>query len=87
MIGNRAMGAKRYSQYEDTLKAVTKLKGVFDLRWWSVKELQDKSVIQAVKVDTAKNVADLFTKCLLGYVFKKLLQCVRERTLSIAQRK
>ena len=65
----------------------TKLKGVFDLRWWWVKELQDKSVIQAVKVDTAKNVADLFTKCLPGCVFKKLLQCVRERALSIAQRK
>ena len=65
----------------------TKLKGVFDLRWWWVKELQDKSVIQAVKVDTAKNVAELFTKCLPGCVFKKLLQCVRERALSIAQRK
>jgi len=51
----------------------TKIKRVYNLRWEWVRELRDSQIVEAVKIDTDKNVADLLTKCQEWYQLKKLL--------------
>ena len=46
----------------------SKLRGIFDTRSQWVQDLQDVKVLTAVKVDTALNLADMFTKCLSSKV-------------------
>jgi hypothetical protein len=50
----------------------SRLKGIFDMRQKWVLEMRDKKLIKADKVETAKNVADLFTKSLNAIVRAKL---------------
>ena len=47
---------------------------IYNLRWSWVKELRDGEKVRAVKVDTAKNVADMLTKCQEWYQMKVLLE-------------
>lgn len=50
----------------------SKLKGMIDLRWNWVIELQDTEQIRAVKVHTAHNVADILTKCLNRHTYEHI---------------
>ena len=52
----------------------SKLKGIFNIRQHWVQDLQDMAVTKAVKVDTTKNIADVFTKCLSHAVRQTLMQ-------------
>ena len=63
----------------------SKLKGMIDLRWTWVKELQDSKEIRAIKVDTKLNVADLLTKCHGRSTFNYLIDLVAERSREIAK--
>ena len=62
----------------------SKLKGVFDLRWNWIKELRDNKRVQAVPIDTTKNIADLFTKCLSASTIRNLINEVRKRAKTVA---
>ena len=50
----------------------SRIRGVVDMREDWVSELRDRKQIMAVKVDTAENVADIFTKSLSGTVIDRL---------------
>ena len=50
--------------FQNRMNLDSKLKGMIDLRWNWVIELQDADQTRAVKVHTAHNVADVLTKCL-----------------------
>ena len=58
--------------FQKCMNPDSKLKGVFDLREAWVQELIDTSVIQAVKIGTEKNWADMLTKPLEAKVRKEL---------------
>ena len=62
----------------------SKLKGMIDLRWNWVKELQDSNEIRAIKVDTKENVADLLTKCHGRATYNYLVDLVETRAVGIA---
>ena len=51
----------------------THIKGVFDLRNEWVRELRNSKKVSALKVDTAKNIADMMTKCLSATVRERLV--------------
>ena len=57
----------------------SKLKGMIDLRWNWVKELQDANEVKAVKVNTKDNVADLLTKCHNRITYNYLVDLVSTR--------
>ena len=46
--------------FQQKMNPDSKLKGMIDLRWGWVRELQDKEKVQAVKVHTADNAADIY---------------------------
>lgn len=71
--------------FQKATTPTSKLKGVYDLRWEWVRELQDSGQVEAVKVGTAENVADVFTKCLDAATGRVLIGCVRSRGLQIAR--
>ena len=48
--------------FQNKMSPASKLKGVFDLRQKWVQELQDRKQVNAVKVDTKLNLADILTK-------------------------
>ena len=56
----------------------TKLKGVFDLRWDWVADLQKTGEVNTVHVDTQFNMADLLTKCLNNDDFNRLVQLTQQ---------
>ena len=51
-----------------------------------MKELKDGTAIEAVKVDTTKNVADLLTKCLSSAVRQCLFKEIDQIAISLASR-
>jgi len=59
--------------FQQKMNPDSKLKGMIDLRWHWVIELQDKNQVRAVKVHTAHNAADILTKCLSRNVYEHLL--------------
>ena len=63
----------------------SRLKGMIDLRWGWVQELQDKQEIRALKVHTDLNVADLLTKPHGRVKYNSLLQQVQERVVQLLQ--
>jgi hypothetical protein len=71
--------------FQRMTKPTTKLKGVYDLRWEWVRELQDGGSVRAVKVKTEENVADIMTKCLGVATSKVLIECVRRQSSLIAK--
>ena len=50
--------------FQHSTCASSKLRGVFDMADKWVSELKDTKVVDAIKVDTTKNIADMMTKCL-----------------------
>ena len=50
--------------FQNKMNPDSKLKGVFDMRNGWLKELHDKKRFKVIKVETEKNLADLFTKTL-----------------------
>jgi len=52
----------------------SKLLGHYRLKDAAIRELRDKKQIKAVKVHTTKNIADIFTKSLMGPVIATLLK-------------
>ena len=65
--------------FQNSTNNATRLLGCFDLREKWVQELRDKSEIVTVKIDTASNPADLFTKCHPDARFKALLKHIVAR--------
>ena len=58
--------------FQHSTCASSRLRGVFDMAEKWVLELKDTKVVDAVKVDTTKNLADMMTKCLTYPVRKSL---------------
>ena len=63
----------------------SKLKGMIDLRWEWVQELQDAQEIRAVKVGTDQNIADLLTKPHGRVKYNSLLDQVQQRGAQLAK--
>ena len=62
----------------------SKIKGVFDLRWQWVQDLQDTTQIKTTKVHTDNNIADILTKCQPRVKFDSLLQLVTDKATQLA---
>jgi hypothetical protein len=62
--------------FQTKMNPQSRLKGMIDLRWQWVKELQDAKLVKAVKVNTLLNVADLLTKCHSRISFNRLVGIV-----------
>ena len=60
--------------FQAKMNADSRLKGIFDLRWSWVRELQDSKQIRAVKVLTNNNLADILTKCMSRPVYEGLIE-------------
>ena len=58
--------------YQHSTCALSKQRGVYDQRTDWVQELKDEKQINAVKIETARNLADLYTKCHMVATRKKL---------------
>ena len=72
--------------FQQSTCALSKLGGIFDNRWEWVKELKDTSQFEAVKIATDKNVADLFTKCLVESVRTRLFKQIESVAYDCASR-
>ena len=70
--------------FQKSTCASSKLGGIFDNRVDFIRELKDEAAIEAVKVDTVKNVADLFTKCLSAPVRQCLFKQIDQIAISLA---
>ena len=68
---------------QSKMNADSKIKGVFDLRWQWVRELQDSTEIKAVKVASEHNLADILTKCMSRPVYDSLLQQQQHKAASL----
>ena len=64
--------------FQNKMNPDSKLKGVFDMRLGWLKELHDKKMFKAVKVDTTKNLADSLTKPLTPVVMEALDKELKE---------
>ena len=71
--------------FQTEMNPQSRLKGMIDLRWNWVKELQDANLVKAVKVDTLYNVADLLTKCQSRVSFDRLTKIVDDAALTLAE--
>ena len=71
--------------FQSNMNPQSKLKGMIDLRWQWVKELQDTDEIRAVKVHTDLNVADLLTKPHGRVKYNSLLQQVEQRGVQLLE--
>ena len=60
--------------YQHSTCSASKLRGVYDQRKDWIQELKNQAIVTAVKVDTAKNLADLLTKCHSVTTRKRLQQ-------------
>ena len=70
--------------FQKSTCASSKLGGIFDNRVDFIRELKDETAVEAVKVDTVKNVADLFTKCLSAPVRQCLFKQIDQIAISLA---
>ena len=71
--------------FQHSTCASSKLRGVFDMADKWVQELKDGKVVDAVKVDTTKNLADMLTKCLAYPVRNSLEVLLLDIAKSIAK--
>ena len=62
--------------FQKSTTPYSKLRGVYNLRDNWVLELKNSKVVQAEKVHTDLNVADLFTKCHEWHKMSKLLKLI-----------
>ena len=72
--------------FQQSTCASSKLGGIFDNRWDWVEELKAVSQFEAVKIATDKNVADLFTKCLVEPVRARLFKQIEQVAYDCASR-
>ena len=70
--------------FQHSTCASSKLRGVFDMADKWVSELKDTKVVDSIKVDTTKNIADMMTKCLPHTVRKTLQNRIAEIAKSLA---
>ena len=54
----------------------SKIRGSFDMREDWVQEVRDLSVVTTKLVDTSRNLADIFTKCLPRAKFKRICDMI-----------
>ena len=54
----------------------SKIRGSFDMREDWVQEVRDLSVVTTKLVDTSRNLADIFTKCLPRAKFKRIYDMI-----------
>ena len=62
--------------FQSKMNPDSKLKGMIDLRWRWVKELQDVQQVKAIKVATEDNISDILTKCHSRPIFNRLIELV-----------
>ena len=62
-----------------------KIKGIYDLRWQWVQDLQNRNLVNTVKVHTDYNIADLLTKCHSRAVFNRHLDLVKSKAEQLSQ--
>ena len=65
------------------MNADSRIKGIFDLRWQWVRDLQNSDEVKAVKVDTKNNLADILTKCMTRVTYNSLLDQQKQKVLSV----
>ena len=71
--------------FQHSTCGTTKLKGIFNLREAWVQELKDEAQVNAVHVDTTKNLADMLTKGLKAEVRNKLEGYLFKISQSVAE--
>ena len=71
--------------FQHSTCASSKLRGIFDMAEKWVQELKDVKVVDAIKVDTSKNLADMLTKCLTYPVRNSLESLLKDLAKSIAK--
>ena len=71
--------------FQHSTCGVSKLKGVFNLREAWVRELKDEGLVNAVHVDTTKNLADMLTKGLKAEVRNQLENYLLDISKSVAK--
>jgi len=65
--------------FQQKMNTDSKLKGMIDLRWNWVMELQDNLEVKAGKVHTTERIADILTKCLGRITYEQLIDLVRQQ--------
>ena len=70
--------------FQSKMNTDSKLKGVFDLRWQWVRDLQNTEQVQAVKVHTDNNLADILTKCMSRTLYEGLISQQKQITIGQA---
>jgi len=71
--------------FQHSTCGTTKLKGIFNLREAWVQELKNEAQVNAVHVDTTKNLADMLTKGLKAEVRNKLEGYLSKISQSVAE--
>ena len=71
--------------FQHSTCASSKLRGIFDMADKWVQELKNVKVVDAVKVDTTKNLADMLTKCLAYPVRNSLEGLLKDLAKSLAK--
>ncbi len=71
--------------FQHSTCGASKLKGIFNLRKAWVQELKDEAKVNAVHVDTTKNLADMLTKGLKAEVRNKLEGYLSKISQSVAE--
>ena len=70
--------------FQHSTCASSKLRGIFDMADKWVLELKDTKVVDSIKVETTKNIADMMTKCLPYTVRNSLENRIAEIAKSLA---
>ena len=63
----------------------SKIKGIYDLLWQWVHDLQNRSLVNTIKDQTDYNIADLLTKCHSRAVFNRHLDLVKAKAEQLSQ--
>ena len=71
--------------FQHSTCASSKLRGIFDMAEKWVQELKNVKVVDAVKVDATKTLADMLTKCLAYPVRNSLEVLLKDLAKSIAK--
>ena len=71
--------------FQNKVNRDSKLKGMIDLRYQWVKELKDSKVLQAVKVASKDNLADVLTKCMTGVDKARMKGIVAQLAIDVSK--
>ena len=72
--------------FQGSTNPCTRLEGTFDLRDKWVTEVRDRKKVEAVKVKTKYNMADLLTKCQNATIFTQLVTQIQGRHKDLSRR-